>query len=404
MADGNSDGGTEQFIGWAMILAVLLVCFYVVYRMYTPEILNVVRWIRYGEIWLISLFTADSYTITLASGDEVNLKEWMHSVANIPTERIDFSLIVAISAVAMTPMKWVIILVLSLMAFWAYTKGPGTHYNSIFNLDSFITHQAKAFKIISPFVRFNPSNQPPRAPGSPVPVELPLFAEALGPEEWIAYNQIPVPDGKLDQQETFNAFAKQLGPRWKGPMKLKPYQQILLASFCLKAKRKRELSDDMLGRLASCWSHDKGLQLGQDSGLLRLARKTLKDKEISQSVYKKCAQHAWQTTAFLRALATAREEGGVLSPSQFVWLRGHDRNLWYTLNNLGRQSSHTEAIGAMAHYRIEKRSKRPIPKPKVQEAVQSLVEYMDSLDARPIPALDYSVSKNKRGIKKLKTA
>lgn len=404
MADGQSDGGTEQFIGWAMILVILVVCFYVVYRMYTPEILNALRWIRYGEMWFISLFTPDSYTVTMTSGDEVNLKEWMRSVANIPTERIDFNLIVAISAVSLIPFKWITIIVLTIMAIWAYTKGPGTHYNTVFNLNSFITHQAKVFKVISPFVRFNPSDMPPRAPGSPVPAELPLFAEALGPEEWIAYNQIPVPDGKLDQHETFNAFAKQLGPRWKGVQKIKPYQQILLASFCLKASRDRGTSDEMLGRLTACWSHDKGLQLSKDPSLLKQARKILKNKEKSHGVLKKMAQHAWQTTAMLRALATAREEGGVLSPSQFVWLRGHDRNLWYALNNLGRQSSHAEALGAMAHYRIEKRAKRPIPKPKVQEAVQSLTEYMDSLDARPIPTLDYSESKNKRGIKKLKAA
>ena len=39
----------------------------------------------------------------------------------------------------------------------------------------------------------------------------------------------------------------------------------------------------------------------------------------------------------------------------------------------------------------------------MQEAVQSIVDYMNSSEARPIPALDYSKSSNKRGIKKLKT-
>ena len=75
----------------------------------------------------------------------------------------------------------------------------------------------------------------------------------------------------------------------------------------------------------------------------------------------------------LRALLTAREEGGVLSPSQFVWLRGYDRNLWYPLNNLGRQSCHMEAIGAMAHFRIERRAQRPIPKPKVQDTLLKIM-------------------------------
>lgn len=404
MSDGKSDGGAEQFIGWAMILVVIGIVLYIFYTMHTTQVLNFVRWVRFGEMWLMSALTPDSFTVTLMSGDRVNLKEWLDSISKIPADKLDIDLVRAMSAVALTPFKYIIIAVLSIMALWAYTKGPGTQYVEKFNLSGFIKHQAKVFKVISPFVRFNPSEQPPRAPGSPVPAELPLFAEALGPEEWLAYNEIPAADGKLNEGKIFDAFAQQLGPRWRGVKYLKPHHQILLAAFCLKAARKRDASDVIMGRIANCWSHDKGLQLGKDSGLLKEARKILKNKDLSYNVLKKCNQHGWQTTALLRALATAREEGGVLAPAQFVWLRGYERALWYPLNNLGRQSNHIEAIGAMAHYRIEKRASRPIPKAKVQDAVTSIVDYMEDGNARPIPTLDYSYSKNKRGIKKLKEA
>ena len=97
------------------------------------------------------------------------------------------------------------------------------------------------------------------------------------------------------------------------------------------------------------------------------------------------------------------QEGGVLAPAQFVWLRAHDRALWYPLNNLGRQTLHMEAMGATAHYKAEKLAQRPIPRPKVVDAVKSLVEFMASNRIRALPQLDYSHSK-KRGVKKLKTA
>lgn len=403
MADGKPDGGTEQMMGWAMILLFLFVCLYILYLVQTDLVHSIIRWIRYGEMWVISVFTPDSYTVTLPSGEQVNLEKWLEGIKDIPADKISTKLLGTITAIAMAPLRWIFMVILGLMALWAYTKGPGTQYVEVFNLDTFIRHQAKVFKIIAPFVKFNPSHQPPRPPGSPVPAELPLFAEALGPEEWLAYNQIPAPDGVLDSAELFKAFSKQLGPRWKGVKDLKSHQQILLAAFCLKAARKRVQSDEMLGRLASCWSHSNGLSLSQDVGLLREARKILKNKDISYPVLKNCNQHAWQTTALLRGLLTARENGGVLSPSQFIWLRGYDRELWYPLNNLGRQSNHMEAIGAMAHFRVEKRAQRPIPRPKVQDAVKSITDYMASLDARPIPTLDYSKSSNKRGIKKLKT-
>ena len=182
-------------------------------------------------------------------------------------------------------------------------------------------------------------------------------------------------------------------------MALKPYQQILLAAFCLKAARKRTDADEMLGRLAQCWTFRRGLRLGRDKSLLSEARKILRNKELAGTTLSKCNQHAFVTTALLRALATAREEGGVLAPAQFVWLRGHDRTLWYPLNNLGRQSFHMEALGAMAHYKMEKMTQRPIPVPKMDYAVQTMEEYIGSLRMRPIPQLDYSGSK-KRAIKK----
>jgi len=58
-----------------------------------------------------------------------------------------------------------------------------------------------------------------------------------------------------------------------------------------------------------------------------------------------------------------------------------------------------EASGAMAHFKAERLTSRPIPTPKVDGAVTGITEYMQSLDARPIPALDYKNS-DKRAVKK----
>ena len=174
---------------------------------------------------------------------------------------------------------------------------------------------------------------------------------------------------------------------------------MLLAAFCLKAARKRKESDVMLGDIAKCWSHKKGLVV--DKKLLKQARNIIRDRDLCGKTFSKCNQHAFVTTAMIRALQTAREEGGVLSSSQFVWLRGFDRSLWYALNNLGRQAFHMEAVGSMAHYKVEKRIGRPIPRPKVEEAVKVLRDYMKSDRARPVPNLDYSGSK-RRSIKKVK--
>lgn len=390
----------ENAIGWGILMAFLAVVIWWFWTYNHAEVRNWVRWIRYGELWILSFFIDNDYTFFF-QGRQVN---WQGAFNQIPGwDKMDLRYVHLsyLSAMTMQPLKYIFTAIAAIGAIWCLFRGPQTQYRVILGLEGLIKRQSKNFPVISPFVTFNPSNQPPRPPGSPVPAELPAFAEALGPEEWIAYHSIPVPDGEMDEQATLKAFRRQLGPRWRGSRRLKPHEQILLAAFCLKAARKRNDADHMLGRLSMCWTFKDGLKLGKDRKLIRDARKVLSNKELVQETLANTNRHAFVTTALLRALATAREEGGVLAPAQFVWLRAHDRDLWYPLNNLGRQSLHIEALGAMSHYRAEKMTNRPIPVPKLEDAVKTITDYMKSRRARPIPSLDYSGSK-KRGIKKAK--
>jgi intracellular multiplication protein IcmP len=388
----------ENGIGWAIMLVVFAVLLWLFWYYFDVEVRNMVRWIRYGEMWILQWFLDDNYTVTY-NGAVVTWERGFEDTPRWNQNELSYSHLSYFTSLAMQPMKLVYVAIFSAAAMWCMFLGPGTQFRHKFNLEGLIERQSQNFKIIRPFVEFNPQKQPPRPPGSPVPAELPMFAEALGPEEWIAYNVIPCPDGKVDENAAANAFRKQLGARWKGPNELSPYKQILLATFCLKASRKRKDADEMLGRLALCWSGKSGLRLSKDGALLREARKILKDKTLAGKTLAQCNRHAFETTALLRALAFAREEGGVLAPATFVWLRGHDRALWYPMNNMGRQSYHPEAMGAMSHYKAERMTQRPIPVPKVEDAVKTIKEYMGSMRARPIPQLDYKDSK-KRGVKK----
>lgn len=402
MAD-NKHGAADAAIGWGILGLIFAVLGYLIWRFFSVEILNALRWLRYAEMHVTALIVGQNYTIEWR-GQEVAFFDVMKLAREMPADQINGEFISLISTAALLPVKWPVFALILGVGTWALFKGPGTQHRSKYSLDTLIVRMAKLFPVIAPFVSFNPSKQPSRAPGAPVPAELPLFAEALGPEEWIAYHNLPIPDGKLNEEAAGKAFVAQLGPRWKGAQNLPPYKQILLAAFCLKAARKRNDADDMLGRLALCWSEAKGLQLSRDRKLLKDAQAVLRNRDLAAKTLARCNQHAWQTTAMMRGLLTAREEGGVLAPAQFVWLRGFDRALWYPLNNMGRQSYHMEALGAMAHFKAEKMAQRPIPVPKIKDAVATLGEHMaDPARARPIPQVDYSHSK-KRGIKKLKTA
>jgi intracellular multiplication protein IcmP len=336
------------------------------------------------------------------NGTAVNYDQSVQDIKNIPQSSLSNEILGLISYMAMQPLKWPVTVALAAMSIWALFKGPGTQFRRTLDINGLIEVQSNNFQGIRPFKNFNPSNIPPRPPGAPVPAELPPFAEALGPEEWLAYNEIPIPDGNLDEKVTLRALADQLGPRWRGVKYLPEYKQILMAAFCLRAVRKRNESEDLLGRASACWSEAKGFRASTDKSLLKDARRILADKKISGDTIANCNQHGFENTAMLRGLQTAREEGGVLAPATFIWVRAHDRPLWYAMNNLGRQAYHTEALGTMAHYKSERRTSRPIPRPKLDDALTTVRDYVGSAKLRPIPQLDYSASKKKRGVKKPK--
>ncbi len=403
MQGGQQSGDTlyENGIGWGLMLMIFAVLIWIFWFFFDHEIRDMVRWIRYSEMWLVSWFIDPDYIINY-KGKEIPFQTGFERTPQYEKGKMNYDHLSMFSAFAMQPLKVPIMSILGAGALWCIFMGPGTNNRKRMGLEQLIEHQSKMFPVITPFVRFNPATQPPRPPGAPVPAELPSFAEALGPEEWLAYNNINPKDGKINAPETVEmiakAFTAQLGKPWRGANNLDPYKQILLAAFCLKASRKRVDADEMIGRVAKCWSSKEGLKLSRDSKLLKDARKILGDKNLSAGTLAQANRHAYETTALMRALQYAREEGGVMAPAHFVWLRAYDRNLWYPLNNMGRQSFHTEALGAMAHFKAERLTQRPIPVPKIDGALETIIEYMSSRRARPIPQLDYSNSK-KRGIK-----
>ncbi len=404
MSGQNKADGTiyDASIGWAIMLAIIAVLIWLFWYFFDTEVRDAIRWIRYMQMHILSFFVDKDYTFMSMFEGRNRTFNWhavYDSTSSYKSDRLTYDFMVIFSKMTMHIMKPVFPVIFGAMALWCMFKGPGTNYRRRLSLDDLIARQSKNFPIISPFMKFNPSKQPPRPPGAPVPAELPAFAEALGPEEWLAYNEILTKDKNIDENHVRRAFIKQLGGRWKGVNALEPYQQVLLAAFALKASRKRVNADEMLGRLALCWSFKNGFKISKDQGLLREAKKVLKDSALAGNMLKEANKHGFVTTAILRSLAFAREEGGVLAPSQFLWLRAHNRHLWYPLNNLGRQSYHMEALAAMAHYRAERMTQRPIPMPKVEDAVETIIEYMKSHRARPIPKLDYSQSE-KRAVKK----
>lgn len=340
----------------------------------SEQISSGVRWIRVGELKIISLFT-DRYDLILKQ------------VMSMRPDQITPYYILKMTEVTNGALRLPISIIFALMAIFCFFKKEKHPFTRKLNLEGITKEQAEAFPVVSPMVKFNPLAANSRTMGAPVPEKLPSFAEALIPEEWVSYQSISVVDGVIDTDQARRAFAKQLGGRWKGVNALPIYAQALFAAFSMKANGRRVESDDFLGEVAACWYPGRGLVLTPQ--LRGKIKDIISDPKMGRITEKVAAQHAFVVPALLRCLQVAREQGGVLAPAQFLWLRGVDRSMWYPLNNLGRGAVHTEAAGALAHFRAERAAGKPIPNPQMDSAVEGLAFYLKDNDITTFPAKSY---------------
>ena len=158
-------------------------------------------------------------------------------------------------------------------------------------------------------------------------------------------------------------FMDQLGPIWEGVDKLNDYTKALYAAFVARAHHDRETSRKFLDQISAS-SADGQLDF---SGMDKIIEK-YRDSKIATAVVK---QHAYITTVMASILQLSRTDG-VLSSADFLWLKPIDRTLWYTLNNVGRQTSFPEVSGVMAHWHVERELQRKLSVPMVKEAVKGL--------------------------------
>lgn len=392
----KNDDPNSDMKAICIYLASAALFIYIIWFFFEEQIKSGIRWLKIGELWLIGHFlNGEEKQFVLEKREEyIQFQEFFSSLSGGELEQAYQQY----GHVVIEPMSLVshylllpIPAMLALMGLYIVIVGPKKSYMRTFNMDTLLDEQAKAFPIVSPMTKFNPVKGSSRQLGGAVPTILPMMAEALSPEEWLSYYAVTLIDGKLNKSEAKKAFQRQLVARWRGANALPLHLKALFVAFSMKVAGQREEADAFLGEIAKCWSPKTGLRL--TAKLKKEISNGIKDPKIGRVTDKVAAQHAFVAPAMIRILQMAREQGGVLAPSSFLWLRAVDRTMWYPLNNLGRGSFHMEALGAMAHFKAEKSANRPIPTPQIDTAIEGLQEYLDNLTQINIPPRDYSDAK-----------
>lgn len=175
---------------------------------------------------------------------------------------------------------------------------------------------------------------------------------AMHPEEFAEKYDL-INAKQLDREKAKEAFLAQLGERFTDEKSLKDYEKALFTVFGLQVffndRRKAKQLLDSLNR--SCLSHK-----GSNKNTLLRPNFSITDKEFQNVWQAPQVKELFTTHAYVRtALSSLLANDIHLPGSQYRWLKGIDRTLWYALHSTDTQSVFVEGAGVLAQARFEKK-------------------------------------------------
>ncbi len=282
---------------------------------------------------------------------------------------VTYDEMMALSKIAGGHFRWVFAGLIAGLGVYTIFRMKGDGFTRSFSLagqggPSLAQYQAQHWKVFSVGAQFDP-NQDDKTQ-----------EPAATPMEWMKENKIALSEeeGGLDFDAAAEVFEKQLGEPWPGMKKAPVYIQALCVAMYFNAKRDKK-TRDIKEQIAIIFSTKSPKEIERD--VKDLFEMAMKDKRFEEMIEKYASKHAYINTAMYRLLTWSRKNGGVFASAEFRWLKPIDRTLWYTLNNCGRRSYHTEGAGVVSHFNAENIVRGPLVEPHVDQAVEGLDDYLE---------------------------
>jgi intracellular multiplication protein IcmP len=191
--------------------------------------------------------------------------------------------------------------------------------------------------------------------------------EGMSRKDW---NKIEV---SLKRGDATMLFVMQLGQLFRGTNQLPLHTRALFAIFAARINADSKPAEKLLAQFAAT-----SIGTVNYDGVDELLKKHENTKLVQQVL----ASHAYVFTVMAAMLERARDDG-VQASSDFLWIKPIDRQLWYTLNTVGRQTPFVEVAGVFAHWVSEKDAGIKLVTPMITEAVNALEQALKELVYRP---------------------
>jgi len=286
---------------------------------------------------------------------------------------IPFDIVRQVKTGAGEKVKWLFIPVILGFAVYCLKNMQGNGHTATLDMNAFANIQEKHWKTLTPGSRFKADNAPA------------TWDQSQRPTDWLKANEISLKDSVIDEDKVREVLLTHLGEPWRGfTEELPVHVRALVTIFGMhhigettKVDGEKKLYSLILREEISVayGTMPAGPELDAKVESLIAPFANHKRMKLAVGQFADPKKHAYRNTALFAQLLAARKQQGVLPTSEFLWLKGIDRTLWYVMNNCGRRAYLVEGGGAVAHYDAEKVSGKALIKPHLETALWGVKTY-----------------------------
>lgn len=295
-------------------------------------------------------------------------------------------------------------------------KHPNLLFAKVFSVDTFVRAKKPLYRHLRMFDSLDLIG---------APLDHPVLGMSQTSRQYVFHHRLLVDTGEkgdgwikesdgsytpvLDRAKTEAVFKQSLGEIWRGWDKLTPSETMLLAIAIPRvAATNGALTDaefkaclkESAEMIDWCWDQFKPpqaqsknkknaadvesdpLQWLRPTVDLKVPLKTIGRYIESAPMLAILTKHAYVRTVLFAAFTSARSLG-VLPPAEMRWLRFFDRDLWYVLQNFGRQGAFAEGGAVHVHYLYEIKSGSALVEPQLDKAITALEEALTAFKYKP---------------------
>lgn len=357
---GGGGGGGDQNQGLDLLwgVAFIVITILALWFFARGPILQVIFYIKLFEIQLISFFTDSLEPTRLAivyyQGDPTlatidQIGQWFHAIGK--------------------PLRFVVAPVLAVLAAILYFSHPTLKFNNVFDMNRLRESEQNNWPQIIPVIQediLQEDIDEGKWAMSPTPMQFAKkykLLEELPPNPALKSYMQKKPEVRVLKDRAEQVFSKQLGPVWRGIDKAPIHARALMAIFAAHSNQDKE----NVGKLTAQIARSAGQEKLDFSNIDSVLKKHYKSKGVQRAMQ----SHAYLYGVLASLLENART-AGVLSSSDFLWLKPLDRPMWYVINTVGRRTCMSEIAGCVSHWLAEKAIGRKLTQPMVKNAVAGL--------------------------------